>query len=295
MIEVGLRIHVPRYKMKRRFAAFAFIAAIAVCRLATARERLAVFFVAEFDPRLADNLTEVAIAKAAETPGRELVGARELRARLAEIVKTGDFGACLTQPECLSRVGAAAGVERAVIGSVKREAGMFALTMILADTRSAAKQAEVAEQVPPKIDLLIAAVQKSVGDLFDQRAQAEKPPAEPAVVPAPPTEPAPIVPAQSNVVTPPPNFLHSTDATPTERSASHVPYVAYGAAGLAVASFTAAILAGSVGTGTPTGNTRADVQRDLERRKDYAMAANGLYVVGGALTAASLAAFVWRW
>jgi len=292
MIDRSHRVHAHLRRMKRPVTALAFVVVLGLCRIATARERLAVFFVAEFDPRLADNLTEVAIAKAAETPGRELVGARELRARLVEIIGRGDFAACLTEPECLSRVGAAAGVERAVIGSVKREGEMFALSLVLADTRSATKQAEVTEQVPPKLDLLIAAVQKSVGDLFEQRAAADKATTD---VDAPASAPATVTEVARNVAVPPPNLLRSTEGVPPVHPASHVPYVGYGAAGLAVASLTAAIIAGSIGTGTATGATRADAQRDMERRKDYAMAANGLYAVGGALTAVSLAAFVWRW
>jgi hypothetical protein len=295
--------------MNRTIGLLAFVVAMGMGRTAAGRERLAVFFVADADARLADNLAEVAIAKAAETPGRELVGARELRARLAEIVKRGDFAECLAEPDCLSRVGTAAGVERAVIGSVRRDQGAFALTVVLAETRTAAKQRELSRRVPLDLDLLIAAVQKSVGELLEPPKSEERTTggkvgpnafdARPnASAPEPQAQPEPIPKmtriAQESAAAPT-NLLAHVEASPPEQPSSHVSYVAYGVAGLAIASFAAAAITGSVATGTPSGNTRADAQRDLERRKDYATAANGLYAVGGVLSAVTIAAFVWRW
>jgi hypothetical protein len=55
------------------------------------------------------------------------------------------------------------------------------------------------------------------------------------------------------------------------------------------------VVTGTIGTATPEGNTRAEVQHDLERRAGYARAANGFWVAGGALTAVSAAAFIWHW
>jgi hypothetical protein len=71
--------------------------------------------------------------------------------------------------------------------------------------------------------------------------------------------------------------------------------VGYAVAALAVASLTGAAITGAVATGTPVGNTRSEAQRDLERRKDFAIAANGLWVAGGVLGALSAIAFVWKW
>src|SRR4051812_44503093 len=80
---------------------------VAASAPAFARERLAVFMVAS-DPSLADNLVEVAIAHLAKRADWELVGGRELRGRLAEILPEGGLGACAGQPTCLAALGDAA-------------------------------------------------------------------------------------------------------------------------------------------------------------------------------------------
>src|SRR5690349_5992950 len=77
-------------EMTARVGFLVFLVAFALAGRAAARERLAVLIAAERDPGLADNLTEVAIAAAAETPGSELVGRRELRGRVAELAEPDD-------------------------------------------------------------------------------------------------------------------------------------------------------------------------------------------------------------
>ena len=67
--------------------------------------------VADKDGALADNLTEVAMARLAETTGRRLVGVAELRRRGgADAGKR--LHSCLEQPACLGSVGVSMGVSR---------------------------------------------------------------------------------------------------------------------------------------------------------------------------------------
>src|SRR5688572_27021376 len=91
----------------RRLAALVFLLVLSCTGSASARERLAVFFVVDTDPALGENLTEVTIAKLAEARDFEFVGMRELAARLSEIPKVRDegLGPCLETPACLAEVG----------------------------------------------------------------------------------------------------------------------------------------------------------------------------------------------
>src|SRR4051812_15774052 len=133
---------------------------------AMARERLAVLMVAEAEPALADDLTEVAIAALAERRDRELVGTRELRGRLAGVSPEGGLGACLDRPDCLARVGAAANADRAVIGRVRASGDGHQLDLALTEMRTAEILARVTTTVPAGMDPLIAAVRAGVNQLF---------------------------------------------------------------------------------------------------------------------------------
>src|SRR5215471_12417211 len=266
--------------MSHRTTLVSLVLALGVCRSAGARERLAVLIVADADAdsKLADNLTEVAIAKIAETPGRELVGAPELRKRLNEIAQGGDLGACLAKTDCLVQVGVAAGANRAVIGNVRHEDQSFMLTLALTDMRTAVKQAEVSRKVSPDVSELIVAVQEGVGQLLQPKSPLEPTPGGSAAIVPPPIVSAAGSPAPSA-------FL--MDEGKAKPASSSPPYIAYGAGALAVACIGAAVVTGTIATGTPEGNTRAEVQADLERRQGFARATNGLWVAGGALTALS--------
>src|SRR3954453_9768805 len=82
-----------------------------------ARERIGVLILPAdgTDAALADNLTEVAIAKLAETPAHELVGARQIRRRQALSGAEPIGLPCLDQPACLARLGAVIGARRLVV------------------------------------------------------------------------------------------------------------------------------------------------------------------------------------
>ena len=61
-------------------------------------------------------------------------------------------------------------------------------------------------------------------------------------------------------------------------------WVGYGAATLAVAAFSGAVVTGVIGEGFPQGADRASAMQDLARRENYATAANWLWTTGAVLT-----------
>jgi hypothetical protein len=260
----------------------------AVATPAMARERLAVLIVAE-EAALADDLTEVAIAELAERRDRELVGMRELRGRLTGVLPAAGLGACLEQPDCLARVGAAAGAELAVIGRLRRSGEGHLLDLSLADTRSAEIRARVSAAVPAGMDRLVAAVRQGVQQLFapDVAAPVPAPAAPVAAIP-----PAAVAPAAAPAAAAP---LLATKPAAVARPGAWLPYAGVAATALAAVSFSAAAVTGTIAMEEPVGSTRAIAQYDLERRKDYATTANALLLTGTLLSAAAGTAFVWWW
>jgi TolB-like protein len=263
---------------------------IGAARGAHARERLAVIILADGDSNLSDNLTEIAISKLAEARNREFVGLHELRSRLSDIdvVSSSGLAECLIQTECLRWVGITAGVERAVLGNVRRADDRWELTLELTNFHNARADARIVRSDLGGEQQLILAVQQGVTELFT--AQAIQNPSLPAAVRTN-TIPRYAEPKAQSVVLP-----HATGSHPNDRTTpGFVPHVAYGGGALGVLAFSLAAATGIVATGAPSGVTRSAAQADLERRKGYARITNALLVSGGVISAVSAVTFVWYW
>jgi hypothetical protein len=245
---------------------------LAAARPATARERLAVLIVSNQEPKLADDLTEVVIAELAEHRGRELVGMRELRNRLAGVLPVEGLGACVDDAACLARLGAAASAAEAVIAKVSAHDDGYLLDLALTDTGTGKVEARVSTAVPPGFAELVVAVRAGLSELFAPRVEDASPP-----VPA---------------VATPPLIARETGSTRVPR---WVPYAGAAATALAAVSFSAAAITGTIAMQEATGSTRANAQGDLGRRETYATTANGLLVAGSVLAIAACAAFAWWW
>jgi len=234
--------------------------------------------VAEQAPELADDLTELVIANLAERRDRELVGMRELRGRLGDILPEQGLAACIEVPACLARLGATAGAAEAVIAKVSPQGDGYLLDLALTDTRSGRTEAHVSTYVAPGVTQLAAALRVSTGELFAPRHQRAPPPVA-------------VVPADALAVAP----LSVATETGPRRSRRWLPYAGGVSLGLAAVSFSAAAVTGTIATQEPTGSTRVAAQADLQRRGDYAIAANALLAVGTLFVAAAAAAFVGWW
>jgi hypothetical protein len=253
---------------------------------AFARERIAVFVVVAEDPELSQNLTEVTIAKLAEAGDVELVGMGELDASLREIptVQKDGLAACLREPACLADVGARASAGRAVIGSVRREGPNFEVELVLVHTKTALAEGKAHAEVPADLPQLIEAVQAGAMELIhpsDTGTGAAAPvagnpgalPPQDATVPAKALEPVP--------------------DERTSKKTAWTTYAGFGAAGLAIVAFSAAVITGSIASEPPSGSTRQQAQEDLERKQNYATAANVSLAVGGVFSAVAIVSFAW--
>lgn len=239
-------------------------------------ERLAILIASgsEKQEAVADHLTEVAVARLAEVPGRRLLGGIELRRRIAE-AGVGPPQACVEDPSCLVRIAVSAGAARLVSGMVRVEGGGFVVELALRELPSGAMIAR-ARRAAGGVPGLIDGVQSGIDELFRLRAA--------------PVEVRPVATA--------PGARFGLEATPppAPAPARRWPrYLAHGSAGGAILCLTAAGAFGVLADVEPMGETRLAAQTDLERRKGYARTANGFLIGGAVLGALSVATFARFW
>lgn len=279
------------------------VLSLACTRSAQARERLAVIVLAGSEPELAENLSEVALSKLAELERFELVGTRELELGLKQLPTWSDRGlaACVVAPECLAELGVRSGATRAVVAKVARHDAGFDLDLALLDTGSGTPRVERKERVAGTVTELIRALQARTLELFTAAAGEPSPPRDAVPQREPAASGAPQQPKPAAVRARATSAARRYDATapradarsPAEEHTKPQTYVGLGAAGLAVLAFSAALTTGVIASAPPGGGTRAERQADLERRRDFASAANISALVGGALAATAVIAFIW--
>jgi hypothetical protein len=274
----------------------------------------------EKDAALADNLTEVAMARIAETPGRTLVGAVELRRRI-DAEGGHHVSACLEQPSCLGRIGVALGVTRLVTGAVRSDENRFFLSLNLTDLSTSRVQARFFRQVDGNLADLIRAVQDGVDELLNPK----RAPGRLRVLSQPEGARVTVddnylgtTPLVSGDIAPGPHRVRvemerrfpwkSTVEVSPGRSIdlalgpndlrarrTWAPYVAYGTGvGAALGISTGAIF-GTLAEVTPSGMTREEAQMDLGRRRTYGRIGTSLLVSSAVLAAVSAVVFFTHW
>jgi hypothetical protein len=235
----------------------------------------------------------------------ELVGLRELEANLnqgessmqgesdssqtpGEANARSDLDACVAEVNCLKRLAVPTGIKSILIGHIQRgESGNYSLAMGLADANTAQSIAQCALKQANDQSHMIAAVQASITELFHSAEPFDNPPRFVPLAHQASLRESPVVPVSVEQ-----EVASRPNATVTHGRRS---YVAYGAATLALLSFSTAIYTGTVATGDPEGRTRQAAQADAERRVGYAHATNGLLIAGAALGTLAACGFIWHW
>jgi hypothetical protein len=256
------------------------VAALAGSAVAAPPDRTAVFIAsgAGTDDALADNLTEVVIAKLAERAPGEHVGTHELRRWLERSGGTGPVPACISRAPCLRGLGAALGVRNLISGSVLADHGQFTIALTLVEVDTGVVEATATKTVGGELEQVIRGVQDTVVELLRPKLS----PNIDLAIQSPPST----------------DVALSIDRAPaaagtTTRARGWRFYAGLGTAAAAVLSLSAAGVFGVFAYEKPTGATRAEAQRDLSLRDSYASAANTLWIVGGVLGVASVAIFAW--
>ena len=138
-------------------------------------EKIAVLVLAtaEKDSDLADNLTEVIVAYAAQHGGFEIAGKEEFRARLG-VESERRAQACLDDVACLGRAGVSLGVRRIVAGSVGTRGKQVLFNLVLDNVQEGKVESRVFRLVEGGVENLIKAVQEAASELFRPRVEPGK-------------------------------------------------------------------------------------------------------------------------
>lgn len=286
---------------------------------ALAAEKLAVLVLAtaERDAELADNLTEVIIARVAKRGGAEIAGKEEFRARLG-VENERKAQACLDDIACLGRAAVSLGVRRIVAGSIGARGKQFLFNLNLDNVESGRVENRVFRLVEGGIEDLIRAVQEGTDELF--RAKVEPGHIQVSSLPEgarvsidnaylgvtplisgtllagkhnvrveadnrfPWTSKVEVRPGQELQIKLTPENLPQRRQWPTT--------AAYGTLAAAAVSFAAGGFLGVLSQLQPNGNTRYDAQQDFDQKRKFALAANISFGAGALFTVLSSYFFV---
>ena len=286
---------------------------------ARAGEKIAVLVLAtaEKDAELADNLTEVIIAYAAQHGGFEIAGKEEFRARLG-VESERRAQACLDDISCLGRTGVSLGVRRIVAGSVGTRGKQVLFNLNLNNVQDGKVESRVFRLVEGGVENLIKAVQEASSELFRPRAEPGKisvasdpegarvaidnaylgitPLISPTLVAGKHNvrvEATDRFPWTSRVDVRPGEELQiklTPDNLPRRRRwPANTAYVSTGLAAIALAAGT---FLGVISQLQPSGDSRQAAMQDLEQKRDFARAANISFIVSGTMAAVALFHFI---
>ena len=127
----------------------------------------------EKDAELADNLTELIIARVAQRGGTEIAGKEEFRARLG-VENERRAQACLDDIACLGRAAVSLGVRRIVAGSVGTRGKQFLFNLNLDNVETGKVENRVFRLVDGGVEELIRAVQEGTDELFTPHVEPGK-------------------------------------------------------------------------------------------------------------------------
>ena len=299
--------------------ALALAAAAVFPAPARAAEKLAVMVLAtsENGAELADNLTEVIIARVAQHGGFEIAGKEEFRTRVG-VESEQRAQACLDDIACLGRAAVSLGVRRIVAGSVGMRGKQYLFNLNLDNVETGRVETRVFRLVEGGIEDLIHAVQEANDELFRPRVepgkiQVDSSPAgarvaiDNAYLGVTPLISGTLLAGKHNVrVEADSRFPWTSrvevrpgqelqikltgDNLPLRRR--WPPYFAYGTASLAALGFAAGGFLGELSQLQPNGSTRQDAMNDLHQKQNLALAANVAFGAGAAMAVTSLLAFI---
>jgi hypothetical protein len=294
-------------------------AAAALPRTVHAGEKIAVLVVAtaDKDADLADNLTEVIIAYAAQHGGFEIAGKEEFRARLG-VDNDRRAQACLDDISCLGRAGVSLGVRRIVAGSVGTRGKRYLFNLNLDNVQDGRVESRVFRLVEGGVEDLIKAVQEASVELFRPRVEpgkiqiASQPEGarvsiDNAYLGITPLISPTLLAGKHNVRVEAPDrfpWTSRVEVRPGEElqirlTPDNLPrrrrwpvYTAYVSTGLAAAAFAAGGFLGVLSQPQPGGDSREAAMQDLEEKKTIAQAANIAFLAGAVSTVVAVYHFI---
>ena len=282
-----------------------------------AAERVAVIVTAPnpVDAALADNLTEVTMARVAQR-GHQVAGAEEFRARLGAGAR--EVERCAEDATCLGRAAVSLGVTKILIGAVRSRQGQYLFDLALHDPRSGTAENRTFRMIDGPLPQLITTVQDAADAVFKTKLEVgrlyvdSQPPGarvliDNAFVGVTPMLAGSLLPGTHRVVVEREDrFPWSADVEvpsggqlEVRLTPDNLPerwrwpaYVAYGSAAAASLSLIGGTFLGVASEINPSLDTRREVMRDFERRRTMGRAANVLLATSVLLAGVSVYHFI---
>ena len=281
--------------------------------LVMAKLKIAVLVLgAGVEPDLADNLTEILIAKVAKMGGYEIAGKEEFRGKLG-VEDERKALACMEETACVGRAGAALGVTRVLSGTVGKRDKDYIFSLSLINLENGKTENQTFKLVPGGVQELIEVVSQSATKIFEKRPdpgnvkvaatmRGARVYVDDAFIGTTPVR-SPMfesgkhklrVEAEGHL-----GFARDVDipagstleielppsALPAQKQWPKV--LAWGTFGGALVAAGAAGFLGVLSQETPTGNTRKDILADVDHKHTEATAANICFAGAGALALTS--------
>ena len=292
---------------------------LAAPRPARAGEKIAVLVLAtsDKDNDLADNLTEVIIAYAAQHGGFEIAGKEEFRARLG-VESERRSQACLDDISCLGRAGVSLGVRRIVAGSIGTRGKQVLFNLNLNNVQDGKVESRVFRLVEGGVENLIKAVQEASSELFKPRVEPAKiqVASEPAgarveidnaYLGITPLISPTLIAGKHNVrVEATDRFpwtsrveLHAGEELQIRLTPDNLPArrrwpanTAYASTGLAAIALATGTFLGVISQLQPNGDSRQAAMQDLDQKRNFARAANVAFGASALFGAIALYHFI---
>jgi hypothetical protein len=264
------------------------------------------------EPDLADNLTELVIARVVKMGGFEVAGKEEFRGKLG-VQDERRALACIEELACVSRAGAALGVTKVLAGTVGARGRDFLFSLSLVDLQTGRTENQTFKLVSGGVKELVEVVTVSAGKIFERRPEPGAVRVNAALtgarvyvddafvgttpVRSPQLESGPHrlrVEADGHlgwargVDVPAGRTLEidlGANSLPEQRTWPK--YAAWTLLGTAIAAAGAGGFLGVLSQEAPTGSSRGDVLADVDHKHNQALTANILFGAAGALAIAS--------
>jgi hypothetical protein len=269
------------------------------------------------DNDLADNLTEVIIAYAAQHGGFEIAGKEEFRARLG-VESERRSQACLDDISCLGRAGVSLGVRRIVAGSIGTRGKQVLFNLNLNNVQDGKVESRVFRLVEGGVENLIKAVQEASSELFKPRVEPAKiqVASEPAgarveidnaYLGITPLISPTLIAGKHNVrVEATDRFpwtsrveLHAGEELQIRLTPDNLPArrrwpanTAYASTGLAAIALATGTFLGVISQLQPNGDSRQAAMQDLDQKRNFARAANVAFGASALFGAIALYHFI---
>jgi TolB-like protein len=134
------------------------------------------------EPAKAELLSEIAMTRASQMPGFEVIGRSDI-ASMIGFDKQRQVLGCTDDSNCLAEVGGALGVDFVMVGSLGRLGSLYRIDLKLVDTKKARVKGRIGVSVEEKEEKLVAAVERAVRDLLEPETPRDEPPAPVAAAP----------------------------------------------------------------------------------------------------------------